>query len=597
MSIDPPADRPAAARPDGADRADVPRDPLRPAATVARLERMGAFHQTRLSFVRSLVRQMAREDWRIYPELFEIDAEERGHARYAVETPHGRYSVVFFADRIDPDQRTDRVIAEAWDYTFALVEGIPDAADTERLRANVPLQEAGRMCSRDLVLSRANKSARLFAHVVGELAAGRQPDRDQIARIGYLIRTTAVYGNGKFGLADFELLQRRGPFTRPFSAQMLAVYVAREFSLDLVEGLARQRNPDAAIRLDPALRRGVGVGNATGLGMAPFVVSHPQLVHSWQLARETAIARVKAVPEATAPRRDRFRRLLARARRYVQEWSTDDAHQQTRIETLRTELARLHDALFPDGDRDALPATYPWRQLCARVADGFGLETQELVHSLILEPYPDLVDDLEDQMSAPEDQRLQPTMTVAQLRAVIERAYDWALVLPHAGATADGKDPHKAYFWYRSESKEEPRLGERCCQPGADRELPLDIGLRVRALYDDLCAADAPAGQDESVAEFLMRRPDWRALVRRIQTLADKPYAEVRENLLGRDMRPIDLLRFKLSFFGASKFDPKSDRWTRITLFQEAPGAAELSDPGLDPDDWAFFPTRHAESG
>ena len=41
--------------------------------------------------------------------------------------------------------------------------------------------------------------------------------------------------------------------------------------------------------------------------------------------------------------------------------------------------------------------------------------------------------------------------------------------------------------------------------------------------------------------------------------------------LIGRDCRPIDMLRFKLAFFGASKFDPRSDRWTRINLFQGAP--------------------------
>jgi hypothetical protein len=52
-----------------------------------------------------------------------------------------------------------------------------------------------------------------------------------------------------------------------------------------------------------------------------------------------------------------------------------------------------------------------------------------------------------------------------------------------------------------------------------------------------------------------------------------------------------------LSFFGASKFDPKSDRWTRITLYQGAPTAADLmaeTEPDLaasrlaELDDWIF---------
>ena len=46
------------------------------------------------------------------------------------------------------------------------------------------------------------------------------------------------------------------------------------------------------------------------------------------------------------------------------------------------------------------------------------------------------------------------------------------------------------------------------------------------------------------------------------------------------------MLRCKLAIFGANKFDPKSDRWTRITLFQGAPlpGALDREDV----DDWAF---------
>ena len=34
------------------------------------------------------------------------------------------------------------------------------------------------------------------------------------------------------------------------------------------------------------------------------------------------------------------------------------------------------------------------------------------------------------------------------------------------------------------------------------------------------------------------------------------------------------------------KFDPKSDRWTRITMYQGAPGFDELAPDNAD--DWAF---------
>ena len=89
------------------------------------------------------------------------------------------------------------------------------------------------------------------------------------------------------------------------------------------------------------------------------------------------------------------------------------------------------------------------------------------------------------------------------------------------------------------------------------------------------------------VAELLMKHPHLRYIVRRIQNVDHFPYAEVHGNLVGADCRPIDLLRCKLSFFGASKFDPRSDRWTRITLYQGAPTAADLHHE--DADDWAFW--------
>ena len=90
----------------------------------------------------------------------------------------------------------------------------------------------------------------------------------------------------------------------------------------------------------------------------------------------------------------------------------------------------------------------------------------------------------------------------------------------------------------------------------------------------------------ESVAEFLLRRPELRSIVRRVQTVALHPYAEIYDNLVSAACLPIDLLRCKLSFFGASKFDPRSDRWTRITLYQGAPLPDELS--RADAADWCF---------
>ena len=65
-----------------------------------------------------------------------------------------------FSNALDDADRSDRVIAEAWDASFALFDGVPSEADLDRLEANLPKQEAGRYSERELVISRSNKSVR-----------------------------------------------------------------------------------------------------------------------------------------------------------------------------------------------------------------------------------------------------------------------------------------------------------------------------------------------------------------------------------------------------------------------------------------------------
>ena len=110
--------------------------------------------------------------------------------------------------------------------------------------------------------------------------------------------------------------------------------------------------------------------------------------------------------------------------------------------------------------------------------------------------------------------------------------------------------------------------------------MPHDIALRVQQLEVDIASVD----QEQSVAEFLLQFPHHRYIIKRIQLAAKYPYSEIRDNLIGENCLPIDMLRCKLSFFGANKFDPKSDRWTRINMYQGAPLFDELDEPGAD--DW-----------
>jgi hypothetical protein len=549
---------------------------LRAPDQVLRLARMGSFHQTRLSFMRVLLRHLARRNWQIERRLWEIDGRGAGVAVYEVRGDGWVYSLIAFGHELDSEKRTDRVIAEEWDATFVLHDGVPTRADIERLARNVPRQEAGRCSAAELVMSRANRSVRLFDHVVTELAQGRQPNAADLDKVGYLMRTTAVYGNGKFGLADRDRIADRPALSGPFAAEMLTVWLIRAFTTDLVEHLAAVRSPETAMRLDRDLRRRLGVGNSTGLGMAPFVVNHPGLFHRWIHARETALSRVLALEHAGTPEVAVFRDRLARARRQMAAWRVDDALQMARIEELTRDLARL--AAEVETTDFALP--FVWRRLCAFAETQVGLEAQELLVTLLLEPHGALVDDLGATMGGDEtaDFVIDGSASLADLRAWIETSYGFALAEDFTMPRA------QARFWYVSEEKLEPRLGERALEEGAGRELPLTVARDVAALHRLLTSIPS----DLTVAEFLAAHPECRHAVRRVQLTARCCYAEVRDNLTGAELRPIDILRCKLSFFGATDFDPRSDRWVRVALFRHAPFPDELHD--IAPDDWAIPP-------
>lgn len=547
----------------------------RPPGRVMSLARMGSFHQSRLSFMRQLLRRLKSENWRFEVRLFDIDARGVGHAVYTAHGPRHSYSLVAFAHDLPPEMRSDRVIATAWDATFTLFDGIPSTEEIERLSQNVPLQEAGRVSENELSLARANRSVRLWDHVVSALAAGSQPDARKIRDVGYLMRTTAVYGSGKFGAADREATCDREEFAAPFQVEMLHVYLIRTFVMDLVEHMAHARSPDTAVRLNPALRRRFGIGNSTGLGMAPFLLNHPALLHSWIAARETALARVRSLPTAAPEAAATLHRLVARARAHAAEWDSAHPVQIEKLTALRGDLDRLA-AHLQTAD---LIADFPWNRLWTWAEGATSLEGQEQLASLLLEPYGDLVDDLGPQMAANEADhwRIDGAMSCDRLRDIIRDVYGWALAI-------DWSDPAaQARVWYVSEAKLEPRLGERFEEPLEPYEQPLCPGRDAARMFADLGGFEGG-----TVAEFTLRHPEHRHMVRRAQIAARLDYAEIRDNTISAALMPIDMLRAKLSFFGACHFDPRSDRWVRINMFQHAPFPADLADE--DADDWTLPP-------
>jgi hypothetical protein len=541
------------------------------------LPRLGAFSSSRLSFARSLIRKMARQRWQVTQTRFDLDADGYGEVIYRIQTPQARYHVVIFSRYLDDAQRSDRVIAEAWDLTFGLVEGDVEDDLMSSLSENVPLQEAGRQHPNLLVISRANRSVRNFSSFVEQLSQGRQPAESLLKTAGYLYRTTAVYGNGKFGIADFARLKDNPDFRQPFSAQMTAVYVLRQFSIDQVEHIARNKSPDA-VSLSEDLKRYVGIGNSTGLGMAPFLINHPLLINQWVHMRETALSLAKQ-EAADEEAQQRLLDLMRRAIQSLQECNIENDDQRLKNEDVVSELSMAAvwlDQVSAEADL--------WLQLTDWAEAAFTVETQELINTLLIEIYPDHADGLEDYMAAEESLDLVPDMPLIQLKQLIETYLDWALQVDLTSSD------ERYWFWYRSIEKEEPRLGIRGVDEGEEKELSIAIGPRVQRIHATL---DAHLQQDPAALtiDFLMANQRDSDIVRRIQTMAGSAYGEIRANLWHREMKPMHLLRAKLSFLGAQRFDPKGDRWVRVTFFQGAPLIAELNaEPAdlVDFDDWSF---------
>jgi hypothetical protein len=536
-----------------------------------RLARMGCAHPTRLSFLRTLLRRVTDQGWVFDRPVWDVDDTGVGRAVYRATGPERTYSLIAFAHDLPDEMRSDRVIATAWDATFTMFDGEPSQDDLDRLQANVPLQEAGRISRKELSLSRANRSVRLFEHVIDRLAAGQQPDFEEVESVGYLMRTTAVYGSGKFGAADLASISGRPELCAPFQVEMLSVWLTRQFTVDIAEHLARVRGGDRAVQLDPAIKRTLGVGNSTGLGMAPFLVRHPVLLNNWMMAREEALARVRAQDTADPACVAGFRAALSDAQENAAKWASTHPIQVTKLDELRRDLAKLadHTREWP-----TLNDPHPWDALWRWAEEELSLEGQEALLSVMLEPHGDLIDGLADCMIADEQAtfRLDGAMTVSALSDRLERDYDWALDI-------DFDQPENAArFWYVSEEKLEPRLGNRFEEDGAALEQPLCIAR----LAKDLHIALAMWRGDTPLATFLLAHPEHRLMTRRAQVVQRHPYSEVRDNLIAAEMLPIDLMRCKLAFFGASRFDPRSDKWVRISLFQGLPYPSDLC-----PEGWA----------
>ena len=523
---------------------------------VMKLRNLGSYHPTRLSFSRQLIITLIRENWIFKVQDWKINKLGKGYCVISVENKKNVFSLIIFSHLIKDEERSDRVIAEKWDFTFSLFTGIPNEKELKHLKKNVPLQENGNHLKKQLTLIRANKSSRLFNHFLENLSNGLQPEFEQVKKIGYLLRTTAVYGNGKFGIGDYNFKSDSKILRNGFWAEMLTVYMLKIFSIEYVNFLAKNKSKNYT-KLNDNISDYLGTGNATGLGMAPFVVNHPKLIHKWINTKQTLIKIALDKKTLSKNKLKLFLLLLENSKKHINQWEVEDKKQQNLINQSKKEIDQIINSklLFK-----ILNSDFPLKKLLSKF-NRINNETREMLYSIFLELYPKVTDSYSGKMNASDKVTLNTNYSIAKIRSLIKLNYGWVLNINFNHSSS------KYFFWYVSETKQEPRLGLSKEDHGYEKRLPLDIAKQISDLNETL----KKMPNKMKISEFCLKHHKFKSIIKRVLINEKHQFSEIHENLEDKKMRPIDILRFKLSFFGACKFDPKSNLWTRITLFQGVP--------------------------
>jgi hypothetical protein len=294
--------------------------------------------------------------------------------------------------------------------------------------------------------------------------------------------------------------------------------------------------------------------------MAPFIVNHPALLNNWILAREKALKKIREIKKIDENDSKIFIDCLKKSLKNITSWTTDSEFQKNKIKSLISDLYKFInfiDKEFSFDEDFAFNEIYKWSEKNLRD------ECIEYIVSMMMEPYDYITNPLLKGMSADEDKHFTiPTnKSVSDLRNILEDNYTDILKIDFE------KKESNQNFWFISKNKEEPRLADRYLDKGSELEQPLAIARDICKLY----ARISNQKNSLKIGKFLIENNDLRHVVRRAFIVEKFPYAEIQDNTIGSNLMPIDMLRLKLSFFGAVKFDPRSDKWLRINMFQGAP--------------------------
>ena len=301
--------------------------------------------------------------------------------------------------------------------------------------------------------------------------------------------------------------------------------------------------------------------------MAPFIVNHPTLLNNWILSRETALKKIREIKIVENEDSELFKDCVKKSLKNITSWNTDSEYQQNKIKLLLKDLENFIDYIENNFN---FKTEYPFNTIYMWLEQNVCEECIEYIVSIMMEPYNNITEPLVSNMSSDEDKyfNIPTNRKVHELIGIIEARYPNILEI-----NFDQKENNQN-FWFISKNKEEPRLADRFEEHGSELEQPLAIARDIKKLYEKLLLEK----NNSTIAKFLSLNSELRHVVRRAFIIEKFPYSEIQDNTISKSIVPIDMLRLKLSFFGALKFDPRSDKWLRICMFQGAPLPNELKD-------------------
>ncbi len=524
---------------------------------------------------------MIEQKWRIEREAFACDAEGDARAVYAITIGRRRLTYAMRAFRWDGVEKGGRRSDGAVRDMFgALFLGAPsaDRIEQEFKTFDTRNSDAMRTDSNVAGWTPASRSARFFDLVVDALTAGRQPDPSVLAAgTGYLLRNGGYLGGGRNGTLSYEGYEPDHPLHHPFVADLFGLYMVRQASIDLVNGIAAARNPGAA-QLAPDIARFIGVGNSSGQGMCVALQRWPHWVSTWMTVRELALAYAKSLPvDAMMGAAERLCDLLHRAAGYYRSVEVQCEDYMTPHSCVAANLLRFSEWAIAAA-QSSESGRIRWADLTARAEACFDAESLEQIHSLLIETFPEFADAAADYLpiGAERARDLSPEMTMRDARTLLRRRYGWALRMDLSLSKT------RQHFWYHSIDNGEQRRGERIIDPHEQFESFIDhIGAIQRLAATLTCYED-----DDPVAELVADLPEMAFALSRAQYLDNLPYCEIRGSLLDRDFIPAHLIRFFLSVLGMECASPLSIRYVRGVFFPGMPLPTELID-GANPD-WIF---------